>query len=293
MKGILISLNPGKPALCDSLPPKLTNPLSCRIIQVVIQLYHYTIVSSYALNMLKRTPSLTEQAKAYIKKRIFNDEFEAGRIPSEFDLAADLGVSRTTVRDALSRLEQDGVVYRKQGAGTFVNKAGLQIKTRLEEIWTYEEMLEAHGYDHAVRVISAQTAPAAPEIAEALNLDPDDETLVIKKLFLADKRPVILTINRIPSKLFAGDCAAGDFKLPVYKFLSDVCGQHLGYYLSEIIPLIAPPWLADLLELPRQKNAILSFDELGYNQDNEPVIKAQSYFRDDLLRLRLIRREAA
>ncbi len=243
--------------------------------------------------MLKRTPSLTEQAKAYIKKRIFNDEFEAGKIPSETDLATDLGVSRTTVRDALSRLEQDGVVYRKQGAGTFVNKAGLQIKTRLEEIWTYEEMLEAHGYEHAVRVISVQTAPAAPEIAEALNLSADDETLIIKKLFLADKRPVILTINHIPTQLLAANYTTGNFKLPVYQFLSDVCEQHLSYYLSEIIPLIAPPWLVNLLELPRKKTAILSFDELGYNQDNEPIIKAQSYFRDDLLRLRLIRREAA
>ncbi len=243
--------------------------------------------------MLKRTPSLTEQAKACIKKRIFNDEFEEGRIPSESDLATDLGVSRTTVRDALSRLEQDGVVYRKQGAGTFVNKAGLQIKTRLEEIWTYEEMLEAHGYDHVVRVISAKTEAVSPKTAGALNLSPDDETLVIKKLFLADGLPVVLSINQIPPSLFSGDCAAGDFKLPVYQFLSEVCGQHLGYYLSEIIPLIAPPWLADLLELPRKKTAILSFDELGYNQDNEPIIKAQSYFRDDLLRLRLIRREAA
>ena len=243
--------------------------------------------------MLKRTPSLTEQAKACIKKRIFNDEFEAGKIPSETDLAADLGVSRTTVRDALSRLEQDGVVYRKQGAGTFVNKAGLQIKTRLEEIWTYEDMLEAHGYNHTVRVLGAKTETVSPEIAEALNLSQNDEALVIKKLFLADERPVILTVNHIPVSLFTGDCTAGNFKLPVYQFLSKVCGQHLNYYLSEIIPLIAPPWLADLLELPRKKSAILSFDELGYNQDNKAVIKAQSYFRDDLLRLRLIRREAA
>jgi len=243
--------------------------------------------------MLKRTPSLTEQAKAYLKKLIVSDEFKEGRIPSETYLANDLGVSRTTIRDALSRLEQEGVVYRKQGAGTFVNEAGLQIKSRLEEIWTYEAMLEAHGYDHAVRIISAEKKPVSPDVADALNLSPDDETLVIQKLFLADDRPVILTINHIPARLFNGNCTDADFHLPIYQFLSDICQQHLSYYLSEIIPQIAPPWLADLLELPRQKTALLSFDEIGYNQDNEPVIKAYSYFRDDLLRLRLIRREAA
>ncbi len=53
---------------------------------------------------------------------------EDGRIPSESDLADELGVSRTTIRDALSRLEIEGTVYRRQGSGTFVNEPGLQIK---------------------------------------------------------------------------------------------------------------------------------------------------------------------
>ena len=86
--------------------------------------------------MIKRNPSLTDQTKSYIKDRILNDEFDDGRIPSETELADELQVSRTTIRDALSRLENEGAIFRKQGAGTFVNKPGLQIKSRLEEIWS-------------------------------------------------------------------------------------------------------------------------------------------------------------
>ena len=96
--------------------------------------------------MINRNPSLTEQVKTHIKKRIADDGFEDGRIPPETELANDLGVSRTTVRDALSRLEHEGTIYRRQGAGTFVNQQGLQIKSRLEEIWSYEQVLEDHGY---------------------------------------------------------------------------------------------------------------------------------------------------
>ena len=55
--------------------------------------------------MITRNPSLTDQVKAHIKERIVNDGFDDGRIPPETELATDLGVSRTTVRDALSRLE--------------------------------------------------------------------------------------------------------------------------------------------------------------------------------------------
>jgi GntR family transcriptional regulator len=242
--------------------------------------------------MLKRSPSLTEQAKAYIKERIINDEFDEGRIPSETDLADALGVSRTTIRDALSRLEHEGVIFRKQGAGTFVNDAGLQIKTRLEEIWTYEGMLKAHGYSPTTRIISMDVEPATNDIANALALSPGDNVLVVKKLFLADNSPVTLTVNHIPAALINQPYTKNDFRQPIYKFLSDHCQQHLTYYLSEIVPLLAPKWLVDTLELPKQRSPILAFDEIGYNQDNEPVIQACSYFRDDLLRLRLIRREA-
>ena len=74
--------------------------------------------------MITRNPSLTDQVKAHIKEQIVNDEFEDGRIPPEASLAEDLGVSRTTVRDALGKLEHEGAIFRKQGAGTFVNEAG-------------------------------------------------------------------------------------------------------------------------------------------------------------------------
>lgn len=241
--------------------------------------------------MLKRSPSLTEQAKAYLKQRILNAEFEDGRIPSETDLANELGVSRTTIRDALSRLELEGVIYRKQGAGTFVNEAGLQLKSRLEEIWGYEAMLEAHGYTPTTRIIRVDQQPADPKIAQELNLPPGASLLIIQKLFLADDQPVIFTINHLPVDLIKLPHTRADFNLPMYHFLPEFCQQHLTYYLSEIVPLNASAELAEMLHLQPNK-ALLCFEEIGYNQDNLPILKAYSYFRDDLLRLRLIRREA-
>lgn len=242
--------------------------------------------------MLKRKPSLTEQAKAYIKQRILNDEFEAGRIPSEATLAGELGVSRTTIRDALSRLELEGVIVRRQGAGTFINEAGLQIKLRLEEIWGYEAMLEAHGYAPTTQILNVEEKPADTRLARELNLQKGQPTLLVNKLFLADEEPVILTLNYIPAQIIKRPYTPDDFHLPMYQLLPDFCQQHLTYYLSEIVPLLAPPWLAEILHLSERPVALISFNEIGYNQDNAPILKANSYFRDDLLRLRLIRREA-
>ena len=84
--------------------------------------------------VIGRGPSLTEQVTAHLKAQILEGAFGEGRIPPETELATDLGVSRTTVRDALSRLEHEGAIYRRQGSGTFVNPQGLQIKSRLEDL---------------------------------------------------------------------------------------------------------------------------------------------------------------
>ncbi len=239
--------------------------------------------------MLKRAPSLTEQTKNHIKQLILADEFEDGRIPPETTLAEELGVSRTTIRDALGRLEQEGVIYRKQGAGTFVNRPGLQIKSRLDEIWSYEGMLQAHGYTPSTRILSVEKTAVDAQTARELRLSPGEPLITVHKLFLADGQPVILARNRIPAALLAEPYAEADWLLPVYEFLWRYGRQRLAYYLSDIIPTLAAGEAAAALRLPAQ-TPLISFSEIGYNDDNQPILQAVSWFRDDLLRLRLIRR---
>jgi GntR family transcriptional regulator len=241
--------------------------------------------------MITRNPSLTEQVMLHIKERIAENGFEDGRIPPETELASDLGVSRTTVRDALSRLEHEGTIYRKQGSGTFVNEQGLQIKSRLEEIWSYEQVLEDHGYTPSVRVLAETTVIPDSETANTLGLDEDDTVLVLEKLFLEDEEPVILAINCIPSSIFTDTEHSDDEMPPVYEFLERHTNRTLSYYFSEIIPVALDKELATKLGVVTGTLAI-SFDEIGFDQNNEPVVRATSYFRDDLLRFRLMRRRA-
>ncbi len=243
--------------------------------------------------MLKRNPSLVEQVKTHLKQRIINAEFKDGRIPSETDLANQLSVSRNTIRDALGRLEIEGVIFRKQGVGTFVNQSLLLVKTRLEEIIPYETMIKENGYQPSIELVAVdQESEPDTTLVSALNLTHKETVLVVQKLFKADDKPIIFTQTYIPVTLIQNPYTNDDLLTPIYQFLPTFCGQELAYYLSEMIPLIAPAHLSARLDLPSQKTALLSFEELGYNQHNQPIIKACSYFRDDLLRLRLIRRHS-
>ena len=165
--------------------------------------------------MLERKPSLTEQAKAYIKQQIVDNAFEGDRIPSETDLASELGVSRTTIRDALSRLENEGAVYRKQGSGTYVNRAGLQIRQRLEEMWSYEAVLRAHGYTPSVQILRMERHPASEEAAEQLQLEEGADVVAVEKLFLEDDEPVIFTLNQVPAQLVPETATPEDWVPPI------------------------------------------------------------------------------
>jgi GntR family transcriptional regulator len=239
--------------------------------------------------MLKRSPSLTEQAKAHIKELILEGKFADGRIPSESDLANELGVSRTTIRDALSRLEIEGTVYRKQGAGTFVNRPGLQIKSRLDEIWSYEAVLEAHGYQPSVELLGIYQALPDESIRSILGLNPGEEVTILRKLFSEDSEPVIFTENQIPGRFVPQELEEEQLTIPVYELVEVCCQQTLNYYLSEVVPIVADEELSQLLNV-KINTPLLALEETGYNDDNEPILWARSIFRDDLVRFRMIRR---
>lgn len=244
--------------------------------------------------MLRRAPSLTDQVKNHIKDMIIRGEFADGRVPPEMELAEALGVSRTTVRDALSRLEMEGAISRRQGAGTFVNDPVLQIRSRLDEIWYYEAMLQAHGFTPSTRVLESRVYVVGdprldPTIAGTLALDEGEQVLFISKLFHEDSVPVILAHNYLPLRLTTELYTPADLDRPIYDFLEQLSRHRLAYYLSEIIPVNADATMAAVLQI-NSGAPLLSFDETGYNNDSEPILKAYSYFRDDLLRFRLLRR---
>lgn len=240
--------------------------------------------------MITRNPSLTDQVKAHLKERIVNDGFQNDRIPPEAMLGEELGVSRTTVRDALAKLEHEGVIYRRQGSGTFVNRPGLQIKSRLEDIWSYEKVLEENGYTPSVRVITDQVVAADQETAAALEIDEGTDVLEIEKLFLEDDEPVILTRNLIQAALVDGAGTIDD-ELPLFDFLDEYSDRSLLYYVSEIVPVSFGADQARKLGVAKGTVG-LAFIEIGYDQANRPIVHATSFFRDDLLRFRVIRRRS-
>lgn len=77
--------------------------------------------------------SLTEMATQKILAQIREGEYrEAQRLPPEKEIALQIGVSRTVVRDAMAVLEREGFISRKHGLGTVINRHVIAITNRMD-----------------------------------------------------------------------------------------------------------------------------------------------------------------
>ena len=81
----------------------------------------------------------------HIKEKIKDGAYkERQKLPSEFDLAKELGVSRATLREALRILEEENVVIRRHGVGTFVNAKPL-FSSGIEQLSSITDMISSVG----------------------------------------------------------------------------------------------------------------------------------------------------
>ena len=233
--------------------------------------------------------SKVESAVRQIRRLIQINSQEEGRLPSEPDLARMLDASRATIRLALSELESNGLIVRKHGSGTFINQQVLGIRTRLEEVWDFQEMIRLAGYTPGVRHHQQSLAPASQKVASALALEPGREVLTTANVFLANDMPVIYCVDVIPAHLVRHAYREAELQGPVYTFLAERCGQRIDHNITEILPVVANGPLAEFLEC-EPGSALHYFEEIGFNADHEPILYSEEYYRPEFFSFKVIRK---
>jgi GntR family transcriptional regulator len=141
-------------------------------------------------------------------RRQLLDQIHAGLVPpgerlgAERDLAQALGVSRSTVRQALAALEKAGEVRRVpgRGGGTFVRSR--KVERDLSRVVGVPALLRAQGMTSGSRVISTGIASPDPETAAALHLTSEELVVDVVRIRLADGTPISLEHVRLPAERF-------------------------------------------------------------------------------------------
>lgn len=131
-------------------------------------------------------------------------ELEPGaRLPSERELAAQVGVSRVTARAALGSLTQRGLVERGVGRrGSFV--APRKLAYDLRDFAGFTELVHRHGLPASARVLSFEERAAPEAVASELALGPGTPTYRIRRLRSAGGEPLVLEDSWIPVAPFPG-----------------------------------------------------------------------------------------
>jgi GntR family transcriptional regulator len=216
------------------------------------------------------------------------------RFPSETEIAGRFGVSRVTVREALASLERRGLISRRRGAGTFVNRNALQIQIHMDESVEFGALIAASGHTASLAEAEAVVGPPDPYIVERLKLGADEQAVTAKKVFAADGRPVIYVLSVVPLRLFLpGYQAAAHYQAlkdePLYPFLLEKCGQSAVYQVSEIRALATSREIAGHLGYPSGA-PMLNIEEVGYNAGDLPVFYSDQHYNTDIIQFSLLRR---
>lgn len=214
------------------------------------------------------------------------------RLPSEEELANQLGISRLTVREALAVLESDGFISRLQGKGTIINPFAQRLTSRIDTSREIDGFLEENGYATSSKLISYAWTQASHLEAEKLGLSPGEELLVVEKLFMADNIPAAFYVDRIPRKLLRHELFdEEDMEKSMFTLVENVCDCRITHDVLEIIPVSADLKLAQIFSIP-VKTPLLRLDVLEYIEAGQPVMYNSEFYYDKFIRFTLCRNVA-
>jgi GntR family transcriptional regulator len=205
------------------------------------------------------------------------------RLPAEQDLAAWFGVSRMTLRHSLGELARRGLVTKAVGrsGGTFV--AEPKLEQDLTILTGFSEQLRRHGMVAGARVLTAASRPAGAAAAAALQIPEGDPVQEVRRIRLADGKPIAMEHSVFPAGLFPG-LLERRLDGSLYELLESQYGQRPHRARESLEPVTAGIREAEALEV-REGAPLMLVHRTAYSQSGTPLEYARDLFRGDRTRL--------
>lgn len=234
------------------------------------------------------TVPLVAQAMDALVKAIVAGNFDDGRLPAEYDLAKQLGVSRTTVRAALQALEQVGVLDRRPGRGTRVRKhAGADVLL-LHGLVAFSTLLRDRGHDVTSKTTVTRHETCPPELAARVQCDPERESYEIDIRLWADGHPAVHIRERFCGSVLRApldDDVVPDsvLKLSATHFLAPI-----DHAVATLRPAVATRRERETIGV-RAGEPYQFMEELLYSADDVPLVLSEICVNDDYVRYAVMR----
>ncbi|MEP7026645.1 MAG: GntR family transcriptional regulator [Actinomycetota bacterium] len=205
------------------------------------------------------------------------------RLPAEQDLAAWFGVSRMTLRHSLGELARRGLVIKTVGrsGGTFV--AEPKLEQDLTTLAGFSEQLRRHGMVAGAQVLTAAGRAAGPAAAAALEIAEGGPVHEVRRIRLADGKPIALEHSMFPAALFPG-LLERRLDGSLYELLEEQYGQRPHRAREFLEPVTAGAREAEALKVSEGAPLML-VQRTAYSRSGTPLEFARDLFRGDRTRL--------
>lgn len=210
------------------------------------------------------------------------------KLPSEPDLAKQLGVSRATLREAMRTFETQGMIRRRQGSGTFVIGKTQILNSGLEVLESVDAIAKRLGLEVVASNIEVQTEVAEAAMADKLGLSPGDSVTRISRVIHTENRPVAYLVDTLPADHLSADDLPVNFRSSVVDFLLER-GDPIAYARSNISATGATSIVAKALEVQRG-DVLLHFDSVSFDELGKPYGSSISYFIPGYFQFHVVRR---
>lgn len=221
-----------------------------------------------------------------LKSDIDEGVYETGkRLPSEFELSKQLGISRATLREALRILEDENVIVRRHGVGTFVCTKPL-FSSGIEELFSITEMIKRGKQKPGTIFLSSEIVSSTKDDIEKFQINELKELMVVKRVRTADGEPVVYCLDKIPNLYLRNEASSFDGSL--FDKLEKE-GTTISYAITEIEPVGYHEKISKILN-SGPETSLLVLKQMHYDDEDRPILYSINYFRADKFKFHVLRK---
>ena len=241
--------------------------------------------------MVRRSPTLARQAAREIV-----DGIQAGTLagedrllPSEAALSQRLGVSRATLREALSQIEHSGLIVRRHGIGTFVSLAQPLLESGLEQLESIETLARRTGVEIHMGDCDVRERTAGATESDALQVPDGAAVFAVERVMMSGDLPIAFLVDVVPADVLDPQQLRDSFHGSVLDLLLERGDPPLQQSYTELVAEAAGADLARSMRL-KVGDPLLKLTAQLYAADGRIVDYSVSYFTPGHFRFHVIRR---
>jgi GntR family transcriptional regulator len=217
------------------------------------------------------------QVEKLLRELVVMPNYQNGELfPKEVDIARQLGISRNTVRQAISKLVMEGLLERKKGVGTRVTAQN--INTQLQRWMSFTREMNAKGVKVVNYKIKVEKVLANNDIASALEIADNTEVIKLSRLRGDSEGPFVLFLSWFHPRIgLTGD---EDFTRPLYEIVEKDYSIIADLSREEIKAVCAGKEISDLLQI-NETDPVLNRIRKVYDPGKRPIEFGCVYYRAD------------